>query len=147
MTGFTIRDARPEDISDICAIEGSSFSVPWPRSVLLNFITEEDRICTVAEADGRIGGYICTLSVLDEYHIGSIAAEPALRGRGIGTALVADLIGRARRNGGQYIFLEVRESNAAARALYAKLGFAEVAKRRNYYESPPEDAVLMTLFL
>ena len=147
MTNITIRDAIADDIAEINRIEALSFSVPWPQSVLADFIEANDRICLVAEASGAVVGYLCAIHVLDEYHVGSVAADPALRRSGIGGALVGELVSRARIAEGQYMFLEVRESNAAARRLYAAFGFSEVATRRNYYESPPEDAILMTLIL
>ena len=147
MTNITIRDATADDIPGISRIEELSFSMPWPRSVLADFIEADDRICIVAEADGAVLGYLCAIHVLDEYHIGSVAADPAWRNSGIGSALVGELVSRARASEGQYMFLEVRESNTAARRLYAAFGFSEVATRRNYYDSPTEDAILMTLIL
>ena len=96
------------------------------------------RTLLVAEADGAFCGYIAAYTVLDETDITTVAVPPALRGRGTGRALVRALLDKV----GGTVYLEVRKSNTPARALYAALGFAECGTRKNYYESPREDAVL-----
>ena len=147
MTDILIREALVIDIPAIMSIETGAFSAPWPEKLLRDFIEHSDRLCLVASVGDEIVGYLNAMFALDEYHIGSLAVKPEQRRHGIGGALVRELIKYARTSDAKYIFLEARESNAAARALYAGYGFEEVSKRRNYYESPPEDAILMTLYL
>ena len=102
---------------------------------------------TAAVQDGAVLGYIVFSAVLDEGSVDDIAVAPAHRRRGVADALLRDAAQRARENGLREIWLEVRASNAPAAALYEKHGFAEVGRRRNYYEKPREDAILMTLVL
>ena len=147
MTGITIRDALISDIPAITAIENGAFSSPWPEKLLRDFIEYDDRLCLIADIGNEPAGYLNALFAVDEYHIGSLAVKPEFRRRGVGAALVRELIKRAHAANGMYIFLEARQSNTAARELYSGLGFIEVSKRRNYYESPREDAILMTLYL
>jgi [ribosomal protein S18]-alanine N-acetyltransferase len=68
---------------------------------------------------------------------------PEVRGQGVGARLLDDALAAARRNGATAAYLEVRDSNAAARALYASRGFEQVGRRRNYYRKPVEDALVM----
>ena len=85
--------------------------------------------------------------VLDECHLLDIATEEKFRRRGIGAALIRELMKRAGEKDGSVIYLEVREKNQAARGLYEKLGFVPVGKRKDYYKYPTDDAVLYTLTL
>ena len=83
----------------------------------------------------------------DEGYISNVAVDPEHRRQGIGGALIAELVRRAQERSLVFLTLEARESNAPARALYAQHGFSDVGVRKNYYEKPREDAILMTLFL
>ena len=139
---MTIRPALPSDLPSIAALEESCFSLPrrageLSRS-LMNFL--------VAEDEGRFAGYADCACVIDEGYIGNIAVAPALRRRGIGESLLRALLewGEARKLA--FLTLEVRAQNAPARALYEKLGFETVAVRKNLYEKPTDDAVLMTYY-
>ena len=139
-----LRTAQKQDIPAVAALEKVCFPEdPWPEEL---FSRAGERI-TVAEEDGTILGYIVFSSVLDEGSVDNIAVAPAHRRRGVADALLLDAAERARQNGLRVIFLEVRASNRPAAALYEKHGFAEVGRRRNYYEKPREDAILMTLVL
>ncbi len=101
---------------------------------------------SVAVEDGAVAGYAVLSSVLDEGSLDNIAVSPAYRRRGIADALLGDILRQAREQALASVTLEVRASNAPAIALYRKHGFAEVGRRRNYYEKPREDAILMTSF-
>ncbi|MDO5078772.1 MAG: ribosomal protein S18-alanine N-acetyltransferase [Streptococcus minor] len=83
-------------------------------------------------------GFLAIQNLVDELEITQIAIKKAYQGRGLGDQLMARLSDRR-----ESIFLEVRASNEAARALYAKYGFVQVGKRKNYYQNPAEDAILM----
>lgn len=91
----------------------------------------------VAEIDGAVAGFAVWRGVdTDEWELLNIAVDPALRGRGLGRALIEALpAGR--------VFLEVRESNANARRLYEQCGFAVIGKRRRYYQHPAEDGIVL----
>jgi ribosomal-protein-alanine N-acetyltransferase len=82
--------------------------------------------------------------MVDEAHVTTIAVAPALRGEGLGTALMLELLQEARRGEARVATLDVRVSNDLAQRLYARLGFAEAGRRVRYYEESGEDAIIMT---
>ncbi|HKJ00777.1 MAG TPA: ribosomal protein S18-alanine N-acetyltransferase [bacterium] len=91
---------------------------------------------------GAPAGLLCFQRVGDEAEVYRIAVLPALRGQGLGRWLLVRFMARARAEGLRRAYLEVRESNAAARRLYEAAGFAEAGRRPGYYRQPSEDAVL-----
>ena len=90
----------------------------------------------------RVVGFLIAHTIGADWELENIVVADDFRGKGIGTRLLEELLGRARQAKSQSVFLEVRESNAAARALYAKVGFHETGRRKSYYTAPWEDAVL-----
>ena len=80
--------------------------------------------------------------VAEEWEIENIAIAGSARRRGLGTRLLGELLDLARAKGAEAVFLEVRESNRVARALYEKWAFLESGRRRRYYKDPEEDAIL-----
>lgn len=136
--------AEPEHIPAIAALEKVCFPAdPWPEDMIARMA---DRF-TVAVEDGAAAGYLVLSSVLDEGNIDNVAVAPEYRRRGVADALVADAVRRAKEAELAFLTLEVRASNDPAIRLYEKHGFREVGRRRNYYEKPREDAMLMTLVL
>ena len=117
---------------------------PWPEDLIARL---GDRFTVALDGDGGVAGYLVLSTVLDEGAIDNVAVAPAYRRRGIGDALVADALARGRALGLAFITLEVRASNAPAIALYERHGFRQVGRRKNYYEKPREDAVLMRAVL
>ena len=101
------------------------------------------RMATAADESGVVVGYCIMLRAADEAEIANIATAPGARRRGIGARLLDDAIAAGEAAGVVAMFLEVRESNAAARAMYVAAGFSPVGRRRAYYSLPTEDAVLM----
>lgn len=139
-----IEAAKADDLAAIEAIEAACFSDPWPQAVI------EHRLDSflVAKTDGGdVMGYLSFSSVLDEGSIDNVAVAVAYRRQGAADALMNAALDRARTLGLAFITLEVRASNEAAIALYQKHGYAEVGRRKNYYQAPREDAILMTRFL
>jgi ribosomal-protein-alanine N-acetyltransferase len=92
-------------------------------------------------------GYAVLYVVADQAELANLAVAPAVRGRGVGRALLESVVALARELGVRELFLEVRESNSVAQRLYRSVGFAPIALRRGYYESPVEDALVMVLHL
>lgn len=140
---ITIRKATLSDLDEIVRLEQESFtSEAWPRSAFEYIIKNEEGVHTVliAELDGEVCGYMCGQVVFGEGEIGSIAVDKRFRRQGVGRRLLTAFEEMTRP---QSVFLEVRVSNSAARALYSGLGFCEIAVRRGYYDMPPEDAVIM----
>ena len=130
-------------LAALAEIERACFHAPWSETMLREELGKG--IFLVAEQDGRTAGYVGCQTVLDEGYITNVAVSPDFRRQGIARALIAELIEQAKAKGLAFVTLEVRESNAAARALYAGAGFVPVGTRKNFYSNPTENAVLMTI--
>ena len=143
-----ILEAAPCHAREVAAIERECFRDPWPEDLIERWITGEDkRFFVCVDESGAVLGYIGAQFVLDEGYIGNVAVTHAARRQGAGRALVEAMAACARADGLSFLTLEVRAQNAAARELYENCGFVDVGLRRGYYDSPPDDAVLMTLYL
>ena len=103
----------------------------------------QSRTALVVEQSGNVVGFIVGRQVEDEWEIENIAVTGTARRRGLGSRLVGELLDLARSRGGKSVFLEVRESNRAARSLYEKWAFIEVGRRKMYYQNPAEDALVL----
>jgi ribosomal-protein-alanine N-acetyltransferase len=149
-TVLTIESMKKEDLDKVLAIEQASFSQPWSRNLFLSefrSVTVSTLLVALAGDPGlrRVAGYIVSWNVEDEMHILNLAVAPAFRRRGIARSLVLSAVRRGNARGAQRAFLEVRASNTAAQKLYSSLGFTGSFTRRDYYDDPVEDAVVMTL--
>lgn len=136
---------RIEDLEAVLEIEEASFPTPWSRNSFLYELTENQRaIYLVAKNEfNKVVGYIGMWVVFDEGHITNLAAHPLYRRHGVGRTLLNELVAVARRNGVQYLTLEVRRSNLSAQDLYQKIGFVHMGVRRKYYLDNREDALIM----
>jgi len=157
-----IRPAIAADVSAMLALEKSSataahYSEDQYRKVIqqgLKFAAAtgprstpeaeegQDRVALVIEEDRQVKGFLVGRRLGREWEIENIVIVETARKQGLGTALVDEFLNLARQHGALNVYLEVRESNAAARRLYEKCQFAETGRRRNYYRDPEEDAVL-----
>lgn len=143
-----IKDAREEMLGQIEEIEKLCFSLPWTLEQLGSQLKDsQHEFIAALDPEGRVLGYVGMVYVLDEGYISNVAVAPAARRRGIGRALISELMERAAALKLAFVTLEVRCGNAAAIALYEKQGFVPVGRRKNYYDFPREDAILMTYFL
>ena len=142
---ISLRRPAPDDLAAIAAIEQASFSDPWSVSEFASILRLGHTIFLVAVAgvSDAIVGYVVALAVVDEAEILNIAVDPSQRGKGLGGKLLDAALAEAETRGATSIFLEVRVSNAAARALYGSRAFAELSRRKNYYRSPVEDALVL----
>ena len=133
------------ELGDIVALERASFSDPWSEASFAAVLNEPLAFFAAARdpASQGVAGYVVAWFVADEGEIANLAVREPTRRRGIGAALLDAALDEGRRRGAQAIYLEVRDSNAAARALYASRDFAEVGRRRNYYRKPMEDAIVL----
>ena len=152
-----LRPAVDADLDAIVAIERASFSDPWPRGAFASLLRRADAHVVVAvsapPADGAdrsarpvapaVLGYAIAWFIVGEGEVGNVAVHPDARGLGIGARLLDAALAEAGRREAAVVFLEVRESNDAARRLYASRGFEEVGRRRRYYRRPDEDALVM----
>lgn len=138
------REMLVEDLDQVVDIERDLFSVPWTREGFLTYLIKKDTLFFVVEEKEKILGYCSMMTVLDEGDILNVAVDRQRQREGIGQFLVDSMLRMAELQGMKQIHLEVRESNGTARRLYERLGFKEDGLRKNYYESPVENAVLMT---
>ena len=142
------RRALPTDLESILAIEQASFSIPWTAEALIPELSDDGRhLPLLAVLDGATVGFALLWVVADEMHLVNFAVDPGLRRKGIGRAMMDEVLERARANETRLLTLEVRDTNAAARELYRGFGFVEVALRPRYYPDTDEDAVIMLLEL
>ncbi len=139
-----IRPMTSEDCEQVAKIEAASFSVPWSLNAFTETVEKSNFRYFVAEEAGEILGYCGFLFVLDEAEIPNVCVKESARCRGVGKQMMTVLIEEAKKLGMAVLYLEVRESNVAARHLYQSLGFEENGIRKNFYEHPVEHAVLMS---
>lgn len=144
MNDVTVRAATAADVDAVHAIEVASFPTPWSRSSFRDLVVSDVASLVVAiGSDGRVAGFAVLFVAADEAELANLAVASHARRRGVAARLVEEALTRAEAAGARQVFLEVRESNVAARALYAARGFAEVGRRRAYYRTPDEDALVL----
>lgn len=137
-------------LEQILAIEQEAFAEPWSREAYLEEAARPiaHLLALVDDAQPeRLLAYAGFWQVLDEADVNNVAVAASCRGQGLGTLLLAGLLDWARLLGCRRVTLEVRPSNAAALALYAKMGFVPCGRRPGYYEDNGEDALLMECLL
>jgi ribosomal-protein-alanine N-acetyltransferase len=138
---LALRPAREADVALLAEIERACFVDHWTQESFLQYT------CTVAELDGQIAGFLVSREIFPgngdappEREILNLAVTPRFRRFGVATQLLQhEQIYRAT------LYLEVRESNSAARALYDRFGFREISRRTAYYQHPPETAIVMKM--
>ncbi len=145
-----IRPATPADIPTMMRLGGhSATAAQWSREQYERVFDDEGprRIALVVEEAVGVQGFLVAKEVAGEWEIENIAVAGPARRRGLGTRLLGAFIDDARAEGASSVFLEVRESNHAARWLYEKWAFVENGRRPGYYTQPQEDAILYRLSL
>jgi ribosomal-protein-alanine acetyltransferase len=144
-----MRPAAAEDLEAILALEEDTFvSDAWSRPQMASELTSPHTsyLVVVDDVEGVVGyGGVLAPRGSDDADIQTIAVAPSFRRAGLGRAIMAELIGAARLAGADRVFLEVREDNPAAQALYADLGFAAIGVRPHYYQPDDVDAIVMRL--
>lgn len=130
-------------VAAVAELEKRCFADPWSETSVAGELENPLSLWLVALDEGQVVGYIGSQTVLDGTDIMNVAVTPALRGRGIGGALLEALEERLRPMGVRSISLEVRPSNGSARRLYERKGYLEVGRRPKYYRNPPEDALIL----
>ena len=138
-----IREMQLDDLEQVMTIEEANFSVPWTETGFFTFLLREDTLFLVAEEGEKILGYCGVVTVQDEGDITNVAVEKNSQNQGIGKNLLEEMFQRTQKAGVCRLFLEVRAGNAAALHLYEKMGFVQMGIRKNYYEQPVEDGVVM----
>ena len=138
-----IRRSRPDDATAIAEMEKGIFSQPFGQKDILAYICSETAMCFTAIDGSEVIGYIIGSKIPPEGEIYRIAVRPDRRQRGVGYRLLSYGLKTELGSGVETVFLEVRESNVPARALYKAYGFKELGIRKNYYQDPTENAVVM----
>ncbi|MCL2579961.1 MAG: ribosomal protein S18-alanine N-acetyltransferase [Oscillospiraceae bacterium] len=131
----------------VAALEAVCFSDPWSLNSILGELFNPGAYYLTAQKSGQVLGYVGMHKILDEGYITNMAVSPGARRQGIARALLCALIEYARAQAMAFLTLEVREGNQGAISLYSGEGFVRAGLRKGYYNSPPEDALLMTLTL
>ncbi len=132
-------------LTEVAAIEAACFSDPWSEASFRQAADNLGVFFRVATegAGGPVVGYVVAWFAAGEGEIANVAVAPSARGRGIGGLLLDVAIRAAAENRAEALYLDVRESNVRARALYDSRGFVEVGRRRRYYRRPYEDAIVL----
>lgn len=135
-----------DHLGELERLEKICFSRPWSRKMLAEELDNECAAFLVAEdpVTKEVVGYAGLLVMADEGYITNVAVFPEYRRRGVAGQIIQVFDNFARGNRLAFLTLEVRPSNAAAIALYKGFGFEEVGRRRNYYDLPKEDALILT---
>ncbi|HKW03297.1 MAG TPA: tRNA (adenosine(37)-N6)-threonylcarbamoyltransferase complex dimerization subunit type 1 TsaB [Vicinamibacterales bacterium] len=146
IAGFTIdRAVTREELAAVESLQRQTFTNPWAAESIKWELENTDvaRLYVMRATDQRVVAYCACWIVFDELHINSLAVDPAWRRRGLARRLLVSVFGDAVASGAQSATLEVRRSNEAARALYEGLGFKVDGVRRDYYQHPREDALIL----
>lgn len=138
-----LRAMSTDDLGDVIGNEQDSYSHPWSEGIMRDCL-RVGYSCWVCELDGVVVGHAVMSVAVGEAHLLNICIAPPWQGRGLGRLLLRRLYRVAGENNADTVFLEVRESNAGARALYEDEGFVEIGQRRGYYpaERGREDAIV-----
>jgi ribosomal-protein-alanine N-acetyltransferase len=135
-----------DHLDEVAELERICFSVPWSRNMLAEELDNLLSAFLVALDDNdKVVGYAGVQVILDEGYITNVAVRPECRRQGIAAKLLQVFLDFAKANQLAFLTLEVRASNYDAIALYGSRGFRSVGRRKNYYEHPKEDAIIMTL--
>ena len=130
-------------VPQVAALEKVYFSAPWSEKSVASELENPLSLWLVAMDGETVAGYIGSQTVLGETDMMNVAVAPAYRRQGAAQGLILALIEALKARGSHCLTLEVRDSNAPARALYEKLGFLEVGRRKNYYRNPREDGLIL----
>jgi ribosomal-protein-alanine N-acetyltransferase len=140
-----IRRATPADAASLAPLERRCFSDPWSEASFEELLHLSYVVALVAEEGERIEAYLIARIVAGEAEILNLAVAPEMRRSGLGGRLLERGLDRLRKKGAERVWLEVRESNAAARELYHRRGFVDAGRRPKYYRAPIEDALVLQL--
>lgn len=130
-------------VSQVAALEKECFSDPWSEKSVASELQNDLALWLVALDGETVAGYVGSQTVLGETDMMNVAVHPDYRRRGIAEKIVTTLVAELKKRGSHCLTLEVRQSNAPARALYEKLGFAHIGTRKNYYRNPREDGLIL----
>ena len=144
MSDYTLRAATEADLPLLCTLEAAAFRDAWREGEIRSHLHSATAITLICEdGAGDAAGYLFGSCLPPEGEVYRIAVPSERRGCGIGRFIMQGFLNILENNGADVCFLEVREGNTAARALYAAVGFTAVGLRKNYYKDPPEHALVL----
>ena len=145
MEGWRVEPMTAADLDEVLEIEGASFANPWTRPMFERELANPgvSHLYALRTGDWRVAAFCMVWIVADELHINNLAVRAECRGAGVGRTLVESVFRHAVSLGARRATLEVRRSNVAALKLYERLGFSVAAIRRDYYDHPVEDALIL----
>ena len=144
MSELRIRPMEETDLPEVAAIEKESITPPWLEQAFRESLGLDHTILLAAIQDGRVAGYCVCYQSFEEGEITNVAVKKELRGQGVAGKLLEALSLYGKERGVERFLLEVRAGNEPALHLYEKTGFTRAGTRKNFYEQPVEDAVIMT---
>lgn len=143
---MTVSKLTTKEIPAVAALDRQLFSKEsWSEAAFSASLTDPSRTFWVAMEGETLLGFCGLSQSFEQGDILNIGVCPAQRGKGIGSLLLQAAINAFKEQGGKELFLEVRASNAAAKALYEKFGFQRLGVRKNYYQQPAEDGLVYRL--
>jgi len=143
MQKIVIELMKVDDIKNVVEVENKSFTIPWHEESFVQELANNLALYLVAKIEEKAVGYVGVWKILNEGHITNVAVHPDYRNKGIGKALVSELLLLCIKDGINSFTLEVRESNLIAQKLYKDLGFEEAGIRKKYYSDNNENAIIM----
>ena len=138
-----IRQMAQCHVVQVAELEKICFADPWSEKSIASELENPLSYWLVALEGDTVAGYVGSQTVLGETDMMNVAVRREFRRQGVAEALIKALIEELKKRESHCLTLEVRDSNAPARALYEKLGFLEVGRRKNYYRNPREDALIL----
>ena len=146
--GPALRPMSSLHLDAVMAVEVAAYAFPWSRGNFIDSLAAGHPAWLLTGAGDALLGYVVAMFGVDELHLLNITVAPDVQGRGHARRLIEALVGLARERRASQLWLEVRETNRRARAMYERLGFVQVGVRKNYYPAGfgrREDAVVMSL--
>ena len=138
-----LAEMQPRHVPQVAALEKICFADPWSEKSVASELENPLSYWLVAMDGEKLVGYVGSQTVLGETDMMNVAVSPDYRRQGIAEGLILALIADLKARESHCLTLEVRDSNVSARALYEKLGFSEIGRRKNYYRNPKEDALIL----
>ena len=143
-----LRPMTPASLDGVMALEVEVYPFPWSRGNFADSLASGYTAWTLNWPQGELVGYCIAMAGVAEMHLLNITVAPALRRQGHARGMLSALVRHCVETGAERLWLEVRTSNAQARAAYRRLGFGEMGLRKAYYPAPAgarEDAIVMSL--
>lgn len=140
---FDYRLMTEQDIEQVAEIESRIFSIPWSEKAFMDSLKNENTVYIVACNAEEVVGYCGIYMSFEEGDISNVAVKKEYRRKNIAENMLSYLFSSIKQKGVTDVTLEVRETNVAAIKLYEKIGFEEVGIRKNFYEKPTENALIM----